>query len=381
MLLALACALFWNLLTAPVCSTLFGEIFTKGNRLALLALAFPAVGLGLIYWAIVAVLRWRKYGRSVFEMDSVPGVIGGKLAGVIRALAEIQPENVCRIKLSCIKCVASRGSDHTITRSILWEDEQLIAHELSKKGSTQMAIPVLFQIPYECHPTDETDSNNMTLWSLEVTAHTPGLQYRAEFDVPVFKTPQSDPNFVLDRSPVAKYVAPENPEQDVRDAGVVKTESPAGDGCRLVFPMARLPVSASLLTLNSLAFLGSPFLLLHLESPLPYFGLLFGLFGLISLWMTADMWFYRSAIDVSRHGLTVTGGLFGRGTSRLLVPAEVAKIQAVSGSQAMSGWLYDVVIICRDGRRVKVGKRLPDKRLATAVIQQIEQAIGGNSSH
>ena len=57
--------------------------------------------------------------------------------------------------------------------------------------------------------------------------------------MPVFKTPESDPNFVVDRSLIAEYAAPEDLDRDLREAGVVKMESPTGEGCRLVFPMAR----------------------------------------------------------------------------------------------------------------------------------------------
>jgi hypothetical protein len=32
----------------------------KGNRLALIGLIFPFVGVGLLVWAVRATLRWRK---------------------------------------------------------------------------------------------------------------------------------------------------------------------------------------------------------------------------------------------------------------------------------------------------------------------------------
>ena len=37
---------------------------------------------------------------------------------------------------------------------------------------------------------------------------------------------------------------------------------------------------------------------------------------------------------------------------------------------------FDLVILCRDGTRITAGKRVPGQRLATAVVQQIEQALG-----
>ena len=86
-------ALLWNLMSSSLFFTpMLKEIFVKGNRVALVGLIFPAVGLLLICCVILLAFRWRKYGRSTFEMASVPGVIGGQLAGVIRTALKIRPE-------------------------------------------------------------------------------------------------------------------------------------------------------------------------------------------------------------------------------------------------------------------------------------------------
>jgi hypothetical protein len=63
------------------------EFFDKGNKLAVLGLLFPAVGAGLLVWAVRATLRWRKFGSSTFEMTTLPGVIGGPLRGTIHTAA------------------------------------------------------------------------------------------------------------------------------------------------------------------------------------------------------------------------------------------------------------------------------------------------------
>jgi hypothetical protein len=338
---------------------------------------FTIVGLGLLWWAGASVLRWRKYGRSVFQMASVPGVIGGQLAGVVRAAVKIEPQNAFRVRLTCTNCTTNRNGD--ISRNLVWQDEQCITHDLLQRDAGHSAIPVLFQIPYDCRPTDDDDPKKMVYWTLEVTAKTRGLDYRAEFNVPIFKTPQSDPNFVVDRELVAKYAAAEDPERDLRDAGLVRTSSPSGDGCRFVFPMARAPAAATMLTLIGAAFSGVPFLLFYWDAELIvalFFGAIFGLIGLLCLTAAIQLWFYRSVVDVSPRGLTVTGGLFGRGLPRWIETADVAKIETVSRMQSDTGMYYDLIIVCGDGKRVTAGKRLPGHRLAIAVIRQIQQAMG-----
>ncbi len=234
------CTLYWNLISVPLLVVFPRDALDKGDWAPLLLLGFPAVGLILILAVAVVVLRWRKYGQSVFEMASLPGVIGGQLAGVIRVSKKVEPEESFRLALNCVnRVVTHSGDSDNISENVLWQDEQLIAHELSQSDPEQSAIPVLFQIPYECRPSDETEANDKIIWRLGVSAKTPGLDYSAKFEVPVFKTPESDPNFVVDRSLIAPYVAPENPERDLRDAGLVRTESPSGEGFRLVFPMGR----------------------------------------------------------------------------------------------------------------------------------------------
>lgn len=376
-------AFVWNLMSALMWSGIRNEILGKGNRWALLLLLFPAVGLLLILAAIICVLRWRKFGESVFEMASVPGVIGGKLAGVIRTSAKVQPEDGFHLTLNCVQSVTHSDSSETT----LWQDEQIIARDLLQSDSARSAIPVLFQIPYDCRPTDETNAYNKTIWQLNVSAKTPGVNYSTSFDVPVFKTPESDPNFVVDRSLIAEYAAPADPDRDLHDAGVVKMASPTGEGCRLVFPMARSPVMAAIFALAGLAFGGVPFFVYYTASGEFWFAtvactVLFGGFGLLLLAVSADVWFYRSVVDVSAHGLVVTGGWFGLGRQRRIEASDIEKIVPFSRMGAGEGegkkMYYDIDIVCTTGKKVTAGKRVPGKRLAESVIRQIEheQALG-----
>ena len=89
-------ALIWNLVSSPLWFVLPNEVIGKGNRLALLGLVFPLVGMGLAVWAIYTLLQLARYRQSLFQMASVPGVLGGQLAGVIHVSANILPQKVSR---------------------------------------------------------------------------------------------------------------------------------------------------------------------------------------------------------------------------------------------------------------------------------------------
>ena len=172
----------FNVLSVPFGVLILNDLVHSPHFGALLAMIFPVCGLALVAWPVVTVLRWREFGPSVFNMASVPGVIGGELAGVIYTSAKIRPKDGFRLTLTC-----SNDSP-----GVFWHDEQAVVHDLLRDDAERSAIPVLFQIPFECRPPD---GNAPASWQLVVKAAVPGIDYRAAFDVPVFETPQSNPNF------------------------------------------------------------------------------------------------------------------------------------------------------------------------------------------
>ena len=124
-------AAYWNLVAAPLYLLLPGEILSGGNRLWLVALIVPAVGLALIAGAMAALRRWRKFGQSVFQMAAVPGLIGGQLAGVIRTTCKVLPQDGFRLTLRCTQTIVTRSGEHSNTReNLLWEDDQVVARDL-----------------------------------------------------------------------------------------------------------------------------------------------------------------------------------------------------------------------------------------------------------
>lgn len=59
----------------------------QDNKLVYLILIFPLIGIFILWSAFTGLQRWKRFGRSHFEMATVPGVIGGDLGGsLIRVL-------------------------------------------------------------------------------------------------------------------------------------------------------------------------------------------------------------------------------------------------------------------------------------------------------
>ncbi len=197
--------------------------------------------------------------------------------------------------------------------------------------------------------------------------------------MPVFKTPESDPNFKVDRSLISQYEAAETADRIFRDAGLVKTQSPSGAGFRLVFPMARTPKTGAMLLMTGLFFGGVPIAMYYMSAPWLtnlFFGVVFGAVGLLLLLVSLDVWFYRSVVDVSPAGLTVVGGWFSFGRETRINAANIEKIESVSRMNAGTKVWYDIQVVCRPTKKITIGKRILGKRLADSVIRQIEQALG-----
>lgn len=200
-------AVLANLAHLPLAMVAAEEWSEQGNPWTLLVLIFPAIGLGLAWWAIYAYLRWLKYGESLFEMASVPGVVGGRLAGVVHVDFRLESEQGFQLRLVCRRTTTRRsGNKSQTTVDTVWEAKRQITQALGQPDPGRTAIPVLFGIPYEAPPTGGP-SNERVDWKLEVHAAQSGVDYMAIFEVPVFQTPESRPGFALDQSLLAPYTA------------------------------------------------------------------------------------------------------------------------------------------------------------------------------
>jgi hypothetical protein len=62
-------AALWNLISLPGGVLGVRAATREGNRLALIALMFPLIGMGLLAWAVRTTLRYRRYGISRFELS------------------------------------------------------------------------------------------------------------------------------------------------------------------------------------------------------------------------------------------------------------------------------------------------------------------------
>lgn len=358
----------WNLISMPVLVFAHDEIFDPDNRIALVALVFPVIGVGLLVWVARSLIRWRKFGESTFAMQTIPGVIGGPLEGTIRTSVDIRPETGFDVTLSSIHRYRSgSGKNRSTHEEVLWQKSYRVALDRSGAG-----IPVAFQVPYECEATDDGDSDNQRIWKLDVKADVSGVDYDVEFEVPVFRTEHSSPLAPEPRDEVEPpFRVDVSLDERLRSSGARVEHLVSGK--RFVFPMARHVGAAVGLTLFCAVWTAISVGLWYSDAP-RLFPWVFGVFDVLIFLGVADMWFFSSRIEVQEGKLSFAAGWFG-GRRRELTRGDIEKIVAKRGMQSGNKLFYQLEILEHGGKTRVAAKRLPDLDTAERLADEIEKIL------
>ena len=133
-------AILWNFCAISALAGLRTNVDPERAKISAWLMLFPLIGLGVLFIAMRALLRWRVYGESTFQLKLVPGTIGGALEGVIRCSHRLPPMRTVKLHLSCIN--DTRGADGEIA--------DLPFGAISSKRLPM--APALFRSPSTFHP-------------------------------------------------------------------------------------------------------------------------------------------------------------------------------------------------------------------------------------
>jgi hypothetical protein len=363
---AWAFSALWNLVSLPSAVLGVRKGLEEGNRLALIALLFPAVGLGLIAWAVRATLRYRRYGASRFELATRPAVVGHTLGGTVRTPSDLRPPEGFHVVLSCIRReTTGSGKNRSTTEHLLWQDDR---RTMGGPGG----LPVAFAIPHDAIPSDPGTPNDRVLWRLEVTGEVPGVDYAAAFEVPVFHTSATDaPLTDADRAAAAASLLPADYHQPPASRIQVSTTR---RGTEIYFPPARNAGLAAAITVFTVIWIGATALTLVLHAPM-LFPIVFGLLGLLLLYFALQAWLGVTRVTAGDGQVTIATGWLVPGRERTLRAAEIAGVTTRIGYQQGNTPFYDISIDTTAGKRVAAGRAVRDKREAEWLAATIMKAI------
>jgi hypothetical protein len=368
-------AMFWNLVSFPVGFVGVRAALQQGNSAGYVALLFPLVGVALLVWAIRTTLRYHKYGTSRLELSTIPGVIGHTLAGTVRTTTILQPTDGFEVTLSCVRRVTTRsGKNSSTTESILWQEERRVRGEPSRDiAGLGTRVPVAFRLPQDVQACDASNPNDRIVWRLKLSASVPGVDYDSVFEVPVFRTDASDrppspddERLRQDQMVTAEYRQP----SDSRITVVTSRR-----GTEIVFPAMRNPGVAIGSAVFTLLWTGIVAALVYFGAPL-VFPIVFGIFELLLVWGTLQIWLGVSRVTLDAETLAVASGYVYPGRERRLAAREIADVTTAIGMQAGPTPYYDVVILRKDGKKVTAGRSIRNKREAEWLAVTIKGALG-----
>jgi hypothetical protein len=256
-------AIFWNAVSMPIAFLALPAAAKQKGMAAYLILIFPAIGVFLLVRAIRQTIAYFEFGRTFFEMSSVPGVVGRELKGVIHARFPHSPDHGVHLRLSCVHRVTNNsGRSQTTTETILWRDEAGLSSAQLYPGPNGTTIPVSFHIPLDAQPTQNLNFRDEYAWVLEALADVPGVDYHDVFEVPVFRTQQTptqaeDESFAGSGAPQA-ITRPDSMTAEVRQNTA---------GTEFYFPPARNKSFAASVT-SFLVIFGATSYVLILHAPI-----------------------------------------------------------------------------------------------------------------
>lgn len=171
------------------------KILSKVEESALEVIAFYSIFCLILFvgfYAVVSLLRgYLKSGKSIFEMTTYPGIIGGELVGTIQTHMKNIPEEGFDLELQCrlTDLTSQSGSQlrNIDTTVSIWEGKKKVRLEEVSSGPEGVSIPVSFSIPADARESDAWSWDKRVVWTLSAFASLRGAEYLSQFDVPVFK--------------------------------------------------------------------------------------------------------------------------------------------------------------------------------------------------
>jgi len=322
-------------------------------------LLFPAVGLGMFVWAIHGTWRHLRYGLSTFDLSESPGVVGGYLRGQVRNKLHLRSGDRVRVRLTNYKRYTSGSGKRRSTHyKVLWRQEKDFGVETLSRGRGVTVIPIEFFIPRTCGETQVFGHEDGELWRLEVSAAVPGVRYAAHFDVPVFRTAESD-------SPEAYRLTELAEKQVLTQArppatAALITATPTG-GTEYSWAPSRPKLLSFFLGLGVLAagsfvYLSLTGVELGASEQDQFMGrVIFGLIALGLILVIVGLWTNTSRLLLEPGRVRIRKRLFGLGDWKEYPAADISDVRSVAVSSSKKTSQFKIQLSLPDGKMIRVG--------------------------
>ncbi len=369
-------AAFWNLISSVTPFLAYREVVEKQNYIALVALLFPLIGVGLIAWAVRRTMEWRRFGPAPVTLDPFPGSIGGHVGGTIDLNLPYDATNRFELTLTNIHhYVSGSGKNRSRKEKALWQDVQIGHAEHGSKGTR---LTFRFDVPEGLDETDaDAEGDSYDAWRLNLRAELPGADLDRDYDIPVYATAtesRSLSNVAVERSRQELGVIA---EQRIRDAIDLRHDA---NGKSMYYPMGRNLGSAIGGFIVGAVFAAAGWFLV-VEEGQRVFGSIFG--GVGTLVAIATLYMMLNSLEVSQRGSSVhtVRRVLGIPVKRRTMQRhEFDSFIKDSSFQTQSGGKhvmhYSIYALDRQGNRLVVGEGFKGESEANAAIRFISRQLG-----
>ena len=389
-------AVLVNMLSLPMSLGSISKGLSTQDPTYIIPAAFGLVGLLVLFGAIRATIRLKRFGKTYFEMASLPFSPGGRLAGAIHIHLDTDVRHGVDLKLSCARVVVTgSGKDRSTHKMPLWEESKNIPATSLVHGPLDTTIPLDFAIPSDALQTDDDNPNDKIQWSLQVKADVPGVNYSDEFELPVFRQAQSleapapapgwQANSSFAISSGSQTATP--PESSVETGAevpepalhrVAVTDSP--QGLEFYFRAGRNTFRAALIVVLAAGCGAFLYAMLHVHQRPPIFA--FFIVGLLTFALTLAS--IRAALTSTR--IVVGNGVIswrravlGIGRTHPVQIADVASILAATSIQQASSTgstLYSLRLQTNTGKNHTLVDDIQSREEARWIVSEIEKRAG-----
>lgn len=287
-------AVFWNILSAPLPFVVYAEITDGNNWPAMLGLLFPAIGLGMIFFAVRRTQEWTRFGPAPVSLDPFPGSIGGHVGGTIDINLPYAAKNRFSFTLTSIRSyISGSGKNRSRRENAEWQNSQMARSTQGIKGSR---LAFRFEVPPQLTESDAApEEDTYYLWRLNLKADLDGVDINRDYEIPVY--PTAERSSELSDFPVeqAKF------EQERIDRNAIEKLIVLRfgvDGKSMYFPMARNLVPGTVGFFLGSIFAGIGWFLGFREGQ-ALMGTIFG--GIGALVMFGSLYSILNSLTVSLH--------------------------------------------------------------------------------
>lgn len=373
---AWAFAAFWNLISSVTPFMAYKEVTESQNYLALIALLFPLVGIGLLTWAVRRTLEWRRFGPAPVTLDPFPGSVGGHVGGTIDLNLPFDSAAHFQVTLTSLHSyISGSGKNRSRKEKPEWQDE-IVAH--SDPGNKGTRLTFRFDVPAGLPETDALqEGDDYYLWRMNVSADVPGADLDRDYDIPVYATAKSSrqlSSLAVERGRDA--------QRDLSDASVrdLVRINQGVMGRSMFYPMGRHLMSNLFGMIFGAAFAGAGYFLIVQEGA-TIFGSIFGgagaLVGLMAFYMMSN------SLEVSQDGTsihTVRRWLGVPVRRKSMHRTQFVKLRKKSSMKTQKGGkhviYYAIHMVDQKGDKMVVGQGFRGESEADAATRLIAKELG-----